>query len=176
MPIRTCLAGVALAALAIPHAWAGGLDRPDVVRGLCSPDGCAEFSVEAADLVAQGPDGRLLRTRVRTFQIDHGGRRDTGVEQGYVFCSTTRPAVISASAGKPVTALFLAPDDHRPDWQQRKDRNYYVLYFAMCHGPDAGRRAAVDRVGTARALGYRVPLQETRVVTLGRPEDVLVAR
>ncbi|WP_237476958.1 hypothetical protein [Lichenibacterium dinghuense] len=148
-------------------------DRPDIVRGLCSKDGCDEFQIVGKTPIATGADGQLFRTQVRTFHASSGGRAAGGDEAGYVFCSATRPAILSAPAGRPPVAVYLAPDDRSPDWVLRGSANFTALYFALCHGVDAGRAALRDRAGEARALGYHVALETPRTVTLGRVEDVL---
>ncbi len=161
------------AALLAGAALAQAPDRPDIVRGLCSKDGCDEFQIVGKQAAAAGSDGQLFRTQVRTFHASSGGRAAGSDEDGYVYCSATRPAILSAPAGHPPVAVFLAPDDPSPDWVRRGSTNFTTLYFALCHGPEAGRAAAKDRAGEARALGYRVALQAPKTVTLGRVEDVL---
>ncbi len=161
-----------VAAIATTRA-VGAQASPEIVRGLCQKDGCAEFVVEQREPVGKGPDGALFRTRVRTFHVDHVARREGGVEDGYVYCSRSRPAVISSVPGRPVSALFIAPFEPKPGWALRSTANFYSLYFAICEGPDAGRRAAEDRAGLARSLGYSTTLTEPRTATLSKPEDVM---
>lgn len=164
---------LALVLLASPPAHAQGNDRSDIIRGLCQKDGCQEFAVLDKRPVADGPDGRLYKTQVRTFHASYQGRTTESDESGFVYCSATRPAVISAPAGGPPVAFFLAPEDRSPAWAQRSSTNFYTLYFALCHGLDAGRQAARDRRSVAQSLGYHVALDQPRTVTLGRVEDVL---
>jgi hypothetical protein len=144
-----------------------------IVRGLCQKDGCAEFAILDKQSVADGADGQLLKTKVQTFHASQRGRTSQGVEDGFVYCSQVRPAVISTQPGQPVVALFLAPDDRRPSWAQRGTTNFVAIYFAICHGVEAGRKAALDRSRTAASLGYHVALDEPKQVTLQRVEDVL---
>ena len=143
------------------------------MRGLCSKDGCDEFQIVGKTPAATGADGQLFRTQVRTFHASHGGRAAGSDETGYVYCSATRPAILSAPGGRAAVAVYLAPDDRSPDWVLRGSANFTALYFALCHGPEAGRAALRDRAGEARALGYHVALDAPRTVTLGRVEDVL---
>jgi hypothetical protein len=167
-----CLA-LSAVLLAPVSALAQGAQHPDVIRGLCQKDGCDEFVLLDKQPVARGPDGSLYRTRVRTYHASARGRADGGEESGFVYCSPVRPAIINAPAGQPPTAFLLAPDEQAPAYVQRKTTNFYTLYFALCHGPEAGRAAARDREGTARSLDYRAPLKQARTVTLKRVEDVL---
>src|SRR5215212_2988139 len=104
-----------LAALLVSTlALAQGYNRQDVVRGLCQKDGCDEFIVGNKSEVAKGSDGTLYRTRVRTYHASNKGRVDQGEEGGFVYCSASRPAIISGEEGQPPVAVFLAPDDHSP--------------------------------------------------------------
>jgi hypothetical protein len=126
-------------------ALAQGYDRQDVVRGLCKKDGCDEFVIGDKSEVSKGSDGTLYRTRVRTYHASNKGRIDGGEESGFVYCSLSRPAIISAEEGQPPVAIFLAPDDQSPAHVQRQSTNFYALYFAFCHGIEAGKLAAQDR-------------------------------
>jgi hypothetical protein len=170
-----CLTLIALlaAAPALAQDRAQEYSREGIVRGLCQKDGCDEFVILDKQPVAQGPDGNLYRTRVRTYHASSRGRADRGEETGFVYCSPARPAIINAPEGQPPTAYLLAPDEQAPAYALRNSTNFYTLYFAFCHGPEAGRAAARDREGTARSLDYRVALKQGRTVTLTRIEDVL---
>ena len=76
-------------------ALARGYDRPDIIRGLCRPDGCDEFSVVSARPLASSEEGTLMRTRLKTFHASRNGRKDLGEEDGYVYCSRTSPAILA---------------------------------------------------------------------------------
>ncbi len=169
MLARAALLFLALAAPA--SAQTSG--RSDLVRGLCQPEGCDEFAVLGADRVAANEDGTLLRTRIKTFHASRDGRRDLGEENGYVFCSTTKPAIMASQDGRTM-AFYLAPFATAESREQvRRNANYHAVYFALCHGVEAGQAAVRDLAGTARGLGYRVPEAQSRVVALNRAEDIL---
>jgi hypothetical protein len=150
-------------------AAAQSVGRPDIVRGLCRRDGCDEFAIVSKQSMAQADHGILFRTQVRTFLASSQGRADQGEESGYVFCSAMTPAILSEQNGRTV-AFLLAPFGGR---EARENTNFYVLYFTMCHGTEAGRAAARDWQDVADALHYRVGLAQSRTVTLSRPEDIL---
>jgi hypothetical protein len=152
---------------------AQGYDRAEIVRGLCSKDGCDEFAILSKQPMTKGTDGELFRTRVRIFRASAQGRQDGGEEDGFVYCSASRPAIVNAQPGGPTIAFFLAPDENAPAYQQRGSTNFFALYFALCHGIEAGKAAVRDRSGTARSLGYQVPLKQSQTVTLKQIEDVL---
>jgi hypothetical protein len=167
------LAALALA-LSAP-ALAQGYNRTDIVRGLCQPEGCDEFSVLGADQIAATEEGTLLRTRLKTFHASRDGRKDLGEESGFVFCSTTRPAIMANQDGRTM-AFFIAPFATAESRETvRRNANYHAVYFAICHGPEAGQAAVRDLPGLARSLGYRVPDAQSRIVALARAEDVLGA-
>jgi len=165
---------IALAlALSATSALAQDYDRQDLVRGLCQKDGCDEFTILAADRIKTIEDGTLFRTRLQTFHASYGGRRDQGQENGYVFCSPTRPAIMAEQSGQTM-AFFLAPFATQESRESvRKNANFHALYFAICHGPEAGKTAVHDLAGVARSHGYRVALAQARLVPLKRAEDVL---
>jgi hypothetical protein len=166
---------LAAALLVTVAAFAQDPSADVIVRGLCQKDGCDEFAILDRQPVADGRDGKLYRTRVRTYHASSRGRADRGEENGFVYCSPTRPAIINAPEGQPPTAFLLAPDEQAPNYVQRNTTNFYTLYFALCHGPEAGRSAARDRQGAAQSLGYRVALKQARTVTLKRVEDILAS-
>ena len=86
-------------ALATGPALAQDYNRQDVVRGLCQKDGCDEFTILAADCLTTAEEGTLVKTRLKTFHASHAGRQDRGEEDGYVFCSPTRPAIMAEQNG-----------------------------------------------------------------------------
>ena len=95
---------VPLALVLSTSALAQTYSRPEIVRGLCQPDGCYEFAV----------------TDAREIATD-------------------------------------------------------AVYFAICHGLQAGRAAVRDLPGVAQSLGYRVSLAQSKTVALNRAEDVMMA-
>jgi hypothetical protein len=110
------------------------------------------------------------------FHASSAGRKDGGEENGFVYCSTTRPAIINAPPGGAPLAFLLAPEDPAPAWQLRGSTNFFALYFSLCHGLEAGKAAIRNRAGTAQSLGYDVALKQSRTVTLKQVEDVLRPR
>jgi hypothetical protein len=148
-------------------------DPGKIVRGLCEKKGCAEFAILDKQPVANGPDGELFKTRVETFHASYQGRASQGEENGFVYCSRQRPAVISTPPGRPAVAFMLAPDEQNPSYILRRSTNFFAIYFGVCHGVEAGRAAAQDRQGTARSFGYSVALDRSKTISLGRAEDIL---
>ncbi|WP_414474830.1 hypothetical protein [Microvirga sp. M2] len=165
-----------LAALAIvlaTPAFAQTYDRPDIIRGLCRPDGCDEFAVLAAVPLTQGGDGTLMQTRVKTFHASSSGRKELTEESGYVYCSRTKPAIVAEKNGRTM-AFYIAPFSTRESRETiRQSANFHALYFSICHGMEAGRAAVRNLPGVARDLGYQVALPQSQYVALSRVEDVL---
>ena len=169
MRLKTLLAAFLLATPALAQDY----NRADLIRGLCQPNGCDEFSVISVDPVRTTPEGSLKRTRLKTFHASYSGRAPRAEETGYVYCSQTKPAVIAEKQGRTV-GILLAPfatEDSRET--VRRYTNFIATYFAICHGPEAGKRAARDLRGLARSLGYRVPATRSQVVDLKRAEDII---
>src|SRR5215218_425844 len=97
---------VALAlALSATSALAQDYNRQDLVRGLCQKNGCDEFTILAADRIRTTDEGTLFKTRLKTFHASHAGRQDRGEENGYVFCSPTRPASGAGPTGQPLASF-----------------------------------------------------------------------
>src|SRR5215217_4750685 len=165
---------VALAlTLSATSALAQDYNRQDLVRGLCQKDGCDEFTILAADRLTATEDGTLFKTRLKTFHASHAGRQDRGEENGYVFCSPTRPAIMAEQNGQTM-AFFLAPFATQESRESvRKNANFHALYFAICHGQEAGKAAVYNLAGIAQSHGYRVALAQSKLVPLNRAEDVL---
>lgn len=158
--------------LATP-ALAQDQNRSGIVRGLCQKDGCDEFSLVSRDRLTETPEGTLYRTRVKTFHASGGGRREQGEENGYVYCSATKPAIMAEQGGR-TTAFYLAPFATQDSRETvRKNANFHALYFSICHGAEAGRTAVRDLAEVARAHGYQVPLARSRLAQLNRAEDVI---
>src|SRR3954471_5001714 len=135
-----------LLALAGPAA-AQDYNQPDIVRGLCQKDGCDEFRVLSAEPVTSTDEGRLLRTRIQTFHASSRGRADRGEENGYVYCSRTKPAIMAEQNGQTM-AFFLAPFATQESRESvRQNANFHALYFAICHDREAGK-AAVHNPGS----------------------------
>src|SRR3954466_6061018 len=103
------LAALALAlALSTAPALAQDYNRQDLVRGLCQKDGCDEFTILAADRLRTTDEGTLFKTRLKTFHASRAGRQERAQENGYVFCSPTRPAIMAEQNGHTM-AFSLAP-------------------------------------------------------------------
>ena len=161
--------------LALPAgpALAQDYNRQEIVRGLCQPDGCDEFTILAADRLKVTHDGTLLKTRIQGFHASHAGRQERRQEDGYVYCSPTRPAIMAEENGQTI-AFFLAPFAPQDSRETvRKNANFHALYFAICHGRQAGKAAVHNLAGVAQSFGYRVALAQSRLVPLKRAEDVL---
>ena len=159
---------LALALFTSP-VFAQDYDRQDLVRGLCRQDGCDEFQVLDKRPVVEGPQGTLFQTRVRTFHASYQGRRPTGDEDGFVYCSRMKPAVISPEPNR-AQAFVLGPHNLKPD---RETTNFYALYFGLCHGINAGNAAARDRRGIAAQLRYDPALTQSEMVTLRSAEEIV---
>src|SRR5918997_3505878 len=99
---------VALALVLSFPAMAQTYNRADIVRGLCRPEGCDEFAILAASPLIKGGEGTLMQTRVKTFHASARGRRELSEENGYVYCSRTKPAIIGEKDGQTM-AFYLAP-------------------------------------------------------------------
>src|SRR5215207_10940319 len=165
---------VALAlALSTSPALAQDYNRQDLVRGMCQKDGCDEFTILAADRIRATEEGTLFKTRLKTFHASHAGRKDQGEENGDVFCSPTRPTIMAEQNGQTV-AFFLAPfATYESRESVRKNANFQALYFAICHGGEAGKAAVHNLAGVAQSQGYRVTLAHSKLVPLKRAEDVI---
>jgi len=160
-------------ALATGPALAQDYNRQDIVRGLCQQDGCDEFTVLAADRLKATDGGTLLRTRIQGFHASHAGRQERRQEDGYVYCSPTRPAIMAEDNGQTI-AFFLAPFATQESRESvRKNANFHALYFAICHGREAGKAAVNNLAGVAQSFGYRVALAQSRLVPLKRADDVI---
>src|SRR5215211_426134 len=169
--IRTLVAlGLALfATLALAQDY----NRQDLVQGLCQKDGCDEFTILVADRIKTTEEGQLLKTRLKTFHASHAGRQDRGEENGYVYCSPTRPAIMAEQNGQTM-AFFLAPFAIQESRESlRQNANFHALYFAICHGQEAGKAAVHNLAGVAQSHGYRVALAQSKLMPLRRAEDVL---
>jgi hypothetical protein len=164
---------VALAFLLSTPVLAQTYDRADIIRGLCRPDGCDEFAILAVSSLAKGENGTLMKTRVRTFHASSSGRKELGAENGYVYCSRTKPAIIAEKGGRTM-AFYLAPFSTKESRETiRQNANFHALYFGICHGMEAGRAAVQTLSGVAQNFGYRVALPQSQYVALTRVEDIL---
>lgn len=147
--------------------------RPDIIRGLCGPDGCDEFAIMAAFPLTKGGEGTLMKTRVKTFHAGSSGRKELSEETGYVYCSRTKPAIVAEKNGRTM-AFYLAPFSIKESRETiRQNANFHALYFSICHSTEAGRAAVHNLPGVARDLGYQVPLPRSQYVALGQIEDIL---
>src|SRR5215207_8739542 len=166
------LVALALASF-MTSASAQDYNRQDLVRGLCQKDGCDEFTILAADRIRTTEEGTLFKTRLKTFHASHAGRQDRGEENGYVYCSPTRPAIMAEQNGQTM-AFFLAPFATQERRESvRQNANFHALYFAICHGREAGKAAVHNLAGVAQNHGYRVALAQSKLVRLKQAEDVL---
>jgi hypothetical protein len=171
MQFRIAAIAILLASPALAQSFA--LDRSRTVRGLCQPDGCQDVEILSAERIAAGPDGELLRTKLRTIRSSASGHHPIGVEDGYVHCSSTRPAIIAEKAGQ-VRAYLLAPlAAGRSQQSIRAEASQHAVYFGACHGIAAGNRAAKDPAGVAGELGYRTTLAAPREVEMARVDEIL---
>src|SRR5215210_7496074 len=160
-------------ALSTAPALAQDYNRQDLVRGLCQKDGCDEFTILAADRLTTTEEGTLFKTRLQTFHASYGGRKDRGEENGYVFCSPTRPAIMAEQNGQTM-AFFLAPFATQESRESmRQNANFHALYFTICHGREAGKAAVHNLAGIAQSHGYRVALAQSKLVPLKQAEDVI---
>jgi hypothetical protein len=147
-------------------------DRADIIRGLCRPDGCDEFAILAASPVVKGGEGTLMTIRVKTFHASSSGRRELSEENGYVYCSRTKPAIVAEKGGRTM-AFYLAPFSTESRETIRQNANFHALYFSICHGMEAGRAAIQNLSGVAQNFGYRVALPQSQYVALTQVEDIL---
>lgn len=160
---------IALLLLVAP-AMAQDYNRPDIVRGNCNPDGCDDFLIQQKSVVGRSADGTLYRLQIQGFKASRKGREPIGVQTGYAYCSPVRPAVI-AERGDQAMAFILGP--YSTGKEPREHATFYAMYFAACHGAEAGRDAVKNRVAVARALNYPVNLNYSRMLSLAVPEDIL---
>src|ERR687890_2182486 len=113
-----------------------------------------------------------MQTRLKTFHASSRGRRELSEENGYVYCSRTKPAIIGEKGGRTM-AFYLAPFSTESRETIRQNANFHALYFSICHSMEAGRAAVRNLPGVARDLGYRVALPQSQYVALSRVEDIL---
>jgi hypothetical protein len=164
---------VALALVLATPALAQTYARSDIIRGLCRPDGCDEFAILAVSPLIKGGEGTLMQTRVKTLHASASGRRELSEENGYVYCSRTKPAIVAEKNGRTM-AFYLAPFSTKESRETiRQNANFHALYFSICHGMEAGRAAVQNLPGVAQELGYRVALPQSQSVALSRVEDIL---
>jgi hypothetical protein len=164
---------VALALVLATPALARTYDRPEIIRGLCRPDGCDEFAILAASPLTRGGEGTLLETRVKTLHASSTGRKELSEENVYVYCSKTKPAIVAEKGGRTM-AFYLAPFSTKESRETiRQNANFHALYFSIFHGMEAGRAAVQNLPGVAQELRYRVALPRSQYVALSRVEDIL---
>jgi len=167
--IRSAALALALAGPAAAQDY----NQPDIVRGLCQKNGCDEFRVLSAEPVTSTDEGRFLRTRIQTFHASSRGRANQKEENGYVYCSRTKPAIMAEQNGQTM-AFFLAPFATQESRESmRQNANFHALYFAICHDREAGKAAVHNLAGVAQSHGYRVALAQSKLVPLKRAEDVM---
>ena len=116
----------------------------------------------------------MFRVTTRLWQAEYPNgasydspARRTGGEyhDGYVFCSTTRPAVAFSNDGK-WTADTLSPDQSAGVFGY--NTSTYILYFAACHGLSIEDPTQAN----ARALGYNTSSERVRQVDIGSPMEM----
>ena len=173
MSIVQSLASGTLAIALSSAALAQGYYREDIVRAVCRKDGCDEFSVLEAVPIAQARTGTLVRVKLQTYHASYQGRADRGTEDAHAFCSTSDPTLIAEFEGK-LVAFHLAPLGR--EREPRDTINYYAMYFAVCHGLDAGKRATANKAAVGAALGYERRLDHLKSENVGRLEDFLTGR
>jgi hypothetical protein len=114
-----------------------------------------------------------MQTRVKTFHASSAGRKELSEENGYVYCSRTKPAIVAEKNGRTM-AFHLAPFATTESRETiRQNANFHALYFSICHGLEAGRAAVQNLPSVAQKLGYRVALPQSQYVALSRVEDIL---
>jgi hypothetical protein len=106
------------------------------------------------------------------YKASYQGRQDQGEQQGYIYCSSLKPAVIATNNSQKQIAFYLAPYGEK---EPRETANFYAMYFAACHGVQAGNAAADRRrrAGVAQAYGYRVGLLQSRMEPVRQAEEVM---
>src|SRR3954453_11522831 len=158
--------------LFVTSALAQDYNRQDLVRGLCQKDGCDEFTILSADRLRTTDEGTLFKTRLKTFHASYGGPQGRGGGNAYVCCSPPRPAIMAEQNGQTM-AFFLAPFATQESRESvRKNANFHALYFAICHGREAGKAAVHNLAGIAQRHGYRLSLAQPKLVPWKRAEDV----
>jgi hypothetical protein len=114
-----------------------------------------------------------MQTRVKTFHASASGRKELSEENGYVYCSRTKPAIVAEKNGRTM-AFYLAPFATQASRETiRQNANFHAIYFSICHGMEAGRAAVRNLPGVAQDLGYQVALPQSQYVALSRVEDIL---
>jgi hypothetical protein len=152
-----------------PYALTGKL-----LPRYCHMGECSWISIENRESLGQRGDGEMFRVTTRVWQAEYPNgasydspARRTGGDNhdGYVFCSTTRPAVAFSNDGK-WTADTLSPDQSAGVFGY--NTSTYILYFAACHG-----LAIEDPTqANARALGYNTSSERVRQVDIGSPMEM----
>ena len=142
-----------------------GLATP--VQGPCQGTQCEAFELLERRSVRAGSDGTLIWVRTLAWTSEGPQRLRQADETGHVFCSTTRPALITTEKGV-TSAVMLAP---LSDWEYDKWPGLYARYFEACHS--AGAQVTTGRSALARQLGYRVlRMNASRALGLSRPESI----
>ena len=140
---------------------------PAPVRVQCQGTQCQEFDVVERQVVRERKDGTLIWTRTLAWTQDGFQRLSPSEETGHVFCSTTRPALITTENGATATVM-LAP---LSEWEYERAPDLYLKYFETCHS--AGAAVATGRDKVARELGYRVlRVNMSRPLGLTKPESI----
>jgi hypothetical protein len=144
------------------------------VRGQCRADGCDLFEIVSTVSISRNDEGTIRETRIRSLRESRGGEpRVIGIEDGYVFCSLTRPAIIAVKGGRTMAHLLapLAPGQTPESIQAEANQN--AVYFGACHGAEAGTAAATDPESVASEYGYRVSILVPQQVALAKVDDIM---
>ena len=154
-------------------ALAEGYYREDIVRAVCRKDGCDEFSILEVAPGIQARIGTLLRATLQRYHASYQGRADRGTEELYAFCSYNDPTLIAPFDGK-LVAFHLAPLGR--EREPRDTITLYAIYFAACHGLEAGKKAAANKGAVAAPLGYERNREQLQSEYILRIEDFLASR
>ena len=151
VPCPALPAGAAAgSSLALPAPALGqSYSRPEVVPGPCQPEGRDEFAIVGADRIASTEEGTLHADAAQDVQREprwakgpRRGKRDTPS------CSPTKPAIMANQDGRTM-AYFLAPFGSESREAVRRNANFHAVYFAVCHGLEAGQASVRDLPGLA---------------------------
>lgn len=164
---RTALLAVLIAASV--SAQAG--DR--IVRGYCAAERCDHIEIVSALPYVKNGDGTLIQTTLRMIGSRAADVAEPQIENGYVFCSPTRPAIIAVKGNRTMAYLLAPLTPEQPPEVIRGEASQHAVYFGVCHGVEAGNAAATDPETVAARLGYRVSLLVPQQVTLRKPEDIM---
>jgi hypothetical protein len=149
-----------------------------IAPGRCHMDYCSWFSIESAEALGEAPHGVLFKLDTKWFSSHHprgydrpAPRKFDNEGTSYVFCSKTKPALLSQSDDKKTwTADFLAPGNRQEVFGANETALAY--YWAACH------RAIVKDVYDEGArlgqkLGYRIGKAADSIDKIADPKVAL---